>query len=100
LGDKAVEAAKGCQGYQPQISIDVNQLADAQVIEIMDNGIGMNQETCRKAFEPLFTTRARGTGIGLSNVKKIIEEHDGRITLESKVGHGTQVTLTLPSKTG
>ena len=82
--------------YQPEINIDLHVDDHNQVIVVSDNGIGMDHETCQKAFEPLFTTRARGIGIGLSNVKKIIDEHNGSITLESKLNQGTRITLTLP----
>jgi signal transduction histidine kinase len=68
---------------------------DGFMIEISDNGIGMDKETQKRAFEPLFTTRARGTGLGLANVRKIITEHGGTVSIESNPGIGTKVILTL-----
>ncbi|RJQ65708.1 MAG: PAS domain S-box protein [Desulfobacteraceae bacterium] len=82
--------------YKPRIVVATQTREKDVVIEICDNGIGMSQETLQRAFEPLFTTRARGTGIGLANVKKIVEEHGGNVILESRLGEGTQMTITLP----
>ncbi len=90
------EYLEGYGGYRPRIAIEAERLADAIVLHITDNGIGMDAETCRRAFEPLFTTRARGTGIGLANVKKIVDEHGGRIVLESCPGQGTRMRIVLP----
>ncbi len=94
--DRADNAAKQGRSFNPEISIDVRQNVNSQVVVVADNGVGMSESVCRRAFEPLFTTRARGTGIGLPNVKKIMEEHAGSITLESRVDQGTHVTITLP----
>ena len=50
-----------------------------------------------KVFEPLFSTKSFGTGLGLPTVKQIVEQHDGAITIASEVGHGTRVTIGLPN---
>ena len=98
--DNAIQAVKAkaneYSDYQPEVSVKTAREEGAVAIRIIDNGIGMDQETCKRAFEPLFTTRARGTGIGLANVKKIIEEHGGRITLKSSPGSGTEMKVLLP----
>ena len=51
-------------------------------IEVVDNGIGISKEMTNKIFEPYFTTKNKGTGLGLSIVKKIIEDHNGKIKIE------------------
>ncbi len=56
----------------------------------------MDEETAGRAFEPLFTTRARGTGLGLAIVKKIVEEHGGRVELSSEQDRGTKATVVIP----
>lgn len=84
--------------YTPGVDIDACIEDDSLVIGVRDNGIGMDQNTLARAFEPLFTTRARGTGLGLAIVKKIVEEHGGCIALESRLGEGTRVQLNLPLK--
>lgn len=65
-------------------------------IVFADNGTGIAEENQEKIFEPFFTTRARGTGLGLAITKQIIEQHRGKIVLESKVGQGTTITVRLP----
>ena len=52
------------------------------IIEVKDNGIGIDEKMMGKIFEPYFTTKAKGTGLGLSIVKRIIEDHGGKIKIE------------------
>lgn len=74
------------------------RLAEDRQLEILfrDNGCGIAPENQEKIFEPFFTTRARGTGLGLAITRQIVEQHHGRIHLESEVGVGTTVTVRLP----
>ena len=60
----------------------------------------MDEQTVDRAFEPLFTTRARGTGLGLAVVRKIVEEHGGSVSIESEPNHGARVTVRIPSSRG
>ncbi len=83
--------------YHPVIEVSSKATNAAVIIVVKDNGIGMDEETLKRAFEPLFTTKARGTGLGLANVLKIVEEHNGTIRLESKVHQGTRAIITLPA---
>jgi len=82
-------------GYRPQVRVNARCEQDSVIIRIEDNGIGMDVETRKRAFEPLFSTRARGTGLGLAIVEKIIAEHDGTVSLESRPNEGTTVTIVL-----
>jgi signal transduction histidine kinase len=70
------------------------------VIEIADNGVGMESETVAKAFIPFFTTRSKGTGVGLVSAEKIVTEHGGTIALESEFQRGTMVTVSIPAGPG
>lgn len=74
------------------------RLAQDRHLEILfsDNGCGIEPENQEKIFEPFFTTRARGTGLGLAITRQIVEQHHGRIHLESEMGVGTTVTIRLP----
>ena len=67
-------------------------------LEVADTGKGMSPTEVERAFEPFFTTKAKGTGLGLPICKRIIEAHDGRITLESQQGKGTEVFIELPGE--
>jgi two-component system, NtrC family, sensor kinase len=68
------------------------------VVEVEDNGPGMPPEIQAKIFEPFFSTKgSRGTGLGLAVVHKTIEEHGGKLTLESEIGRGTTFRIELPS---
>jgi two-component system NtrC family sensor kinase len=61
-----------------------------------DDGTGIAPENLEKMFEPFFTTKTSGTGLGLAITRQIIEQHQGRIDIESVVGEGTTVTVRLP----
>ncbi|MFQ6084296.1 MAG: ATP-binding protein, partial [Candidatus Aminicenantia bacterium] len=65
-------------------------------IEIRDTGIGMEKDLLEKVFQPYFSTKDIGTGLGLPIAKKIIEEHGGQIKALSKLGEGTTVVIKLP----
>ena len=66
------------------------------VIVIADNGCGMSEETLSKIFEPYYTTKANGTGLGMTMVYKIIKEFSGEIIVDSKEGEGTAFTISFP----
>jgi signal transduction histidine kinase len=68
--------------------------------EVTDNGCGMDAETRRKIFEPFYSTKFAGRGLGMSAVLGIIKAHDGALQLESRVGHGTTFKVYLPVQVG
>ena len=65
-------------------------------IKVVDTGVGISAEDLGRLFEPFFTKKTRGTGLGLANVKRILEEHGGSVEVESILGEGTTVLLWLP----
>jgi signal transduction histidine kinase len=67
------------------------------VVEIADTGMGMDEEALRKIFEPYFSTKATGTGLGLTIAKRNVELIGGTIAVQSERGVGTTVTITLPA---
>lgn len=63
---------------------------------VRDSGVGMDAETLSRCLEPCFTTKAQGTGLGLNLCKRILNDVNGQLTLESLVGHGTTVEVRVP----
>jgi len=80
------------------LKIRSRQTKDTLEIAFADTGIGIPEETLRKLFLPLSTTKAQGMGFGLAICKRIIEAHGGTITVKTEVGKGTTFTVTLPVK--
>ncbi|MCK5158286.1 MAG: GHKL domain-containing protein, partial [Candidatus Heimdallarchaeota archaeon] len=78
--------------------LEIKTLTSENTVEIVfkDTGVGIPRENLQKIFEPLFTTKARGIGLGLSIVKDIVESHKGMIYVESEVDVDTSFTVKLP----
>src|SRR6185312_12607805 len=76
----------------------VRTAAERSVVAVylIDTGIGMDARTASQMFEPFYTTKPGGSGLGLPTTQKIIEAHGGRISVQSEVGRGTQITIELP----
>jgi signal transduction histidine kinase len=68
------------------------------VIEIVDTGPGIPPDTIEKIFEPFFSKRAGGTGLGLAIARQMVENHRGRIEVESQLGNGTTFRIRLPRR--
>ena len=69
---------------------------DKVVVEFVDEGVGIPEDRMPKLGEPFFTTKEKGTGLGLMISHKIISAHNGTIGVQSRLGEGTTVTLSLP----
>jgi two-component system sensor histidine kinase HydH len=82
------------------IAVSVVSTPDALHICVKDSGQGMDDETKKRAFEPFFTRKAKGTGLGLAVCKQIVSLHDGKIAIDSETGKGTEVTVILPRRRG
>jgi signal transduction histidine kinase len=83
------------QGGQMVIRSEVLS-QDLVAVSIRDAGVGISEENLKKIFEPLFTTKAKGIGLGLALAKTIVEGHGGSIEVESEVGKGSTFTVRLP----
>lgn len=66
-------------------------------IEMADTGEGMTSEQLKRVFEPFYTTKHAGLGLGMPFAKKVVEQHRGRIEIESRAGEGTRIRITLPA---
>jgi two-component system sensor histidine kinase HydH len=79
------------------LSIAADHTGESQRLEIADTGPGIAAEEAKKIFEPFYTTKAQGLGLGMPYAKKIIEQHGGSISLNSRPGEGTTISIVLPA---
>jgi len=94
----AIQAMENKNGIVSVGIFDDPQDTNNVLIKVSDTGSGIPQDVFPKIFEPLFTTKQVGTGLGLSSCKNIIEQHGGTITVSSTVGKGTTFTIKIPKK--
>jgi two-component system sensor histidine kinase PilS (NtrC family) len=80
------------------INIAIRALDDLIVIEVQDQGSGIAAEDLPKVFDPFYTTRQGGTGLGLANVDRLVRLHNGRVSVRSVVGEGTSFVLEFPRR--
>ncbi len=77
------------------LSIELSEKNGEAIIKISDTGCGISEKDLAHVFDPYFTTKTTGTGLGLAIVHNITEAHDGKITVESRLGEGTTFTIFL-----
>lgn len=94
LVKNAIQALPGVEN--PRILVAVNQEGEWVKICVADNGVGISDELKDKIFEPKFTTKTSGMGLGLGMVKNIVETYGGTITFTSQPGKGTVFSVKLP----
>ena len=85
-------------GKQPRVEVSVFSQEQWVVITVKDNGIGISEENKYKIFEPKFTTKSSGMGLGLAMVKNIVETYQGNITFTSQLGVGTTFKVSFPKE--
>ena len=78
------------------VEIKTERIEDCVQISIRDNGTGIDPEKLKKIFEPFYSLKAKGAGLGLSIVRRIIEQHNWTIGVESELGKGTVFTICVP----
>jgi two-component system nitrogen regulation sensor histidine kinase NtrY len=78
------------------VCVNIKKVSGNVIITVADNGIGIGTENFNRIFEPKFTTKSSGMGLGLSIIKNIIENYNGNITFESQQGKGTTFKVSLP----
>ena len=76
--------------------VELDEEGDSVIASLHDTGSGIDPDVIDRIFDPLYTTRADGTGLGLTVVRRIVDDHDGQIDIESDVGTGTTVRVRLP----
>ena len=79
------------------INLDVEQRQKRVLITVHDNGTGIPEELYDRIFEPNFTSKTSGTGLGLTMVRKMVEDYKGEISVKSELGKGSTFTISLPT---
>lgn len=93
----ALEAMSGRDTRQLKLTATPGEAVEGNIVlEFSDTGKGMSENQLERIFEPFYTTRQDGTGLGLPNARKVIELHRGRLEVFSREGAGTTVRITLP----
>jgi C4-dicarboxylate-specific signal transduction histidine kinase len=96
----AVDAMSWADVTQRELSISVESQADGLAVRVRDSGPGIDHELLEHIFEPFYTTKDHGTGMGLPICRSIIESHGGRLWAEPNVPRGSVFWFTLPVRSG
>ena len=100
LTNLIINGLQAMDGTGGRISVDLSPEDNGRRvrIEVSDSGRGIAPEDISKVFEPYFSTKETGTGLGLAIVKKAVDDHNGTISVKSRVGEGTTFTITIPTE--
>src|SRR6185436_15886097 len=91
LARNAVQASSAGDG----VTIDVSRQSDSVELAVIDQGVGIDEEAKQRLFDAFFTTRSKGTGVGLAVVKRIADEHGFSIEVESGTNQGATFRVQL-----
>lgn len=94
---QATENNEGKRLIQIETQLQLTNKGTSILIEIIDNGYGIDADKIEQLFEPFYTTRAKGTGLGLAIIKRIIDQHHGEIKLEPVESGGTKASIVFPT---
>ncbi len=89
--------ARDAVGDSGSVVLSALVAGDSVVVSVRDTGVGMSAAALQRAVEPLFTTKAYGTGLGLATTKRIVEQVGGQLGIQSREGEGTTVEMTFPA---
>ncbi|QZY55171.1 ATP-binding protein [Crassaminicella profunda] len=98
LINNSIDSFKGVAREEKKIDIRMNIEEDYLRIEVMDNGCGIEKKKLENIFNPFYSTKENGTGLGLYIISTEISNNDGRISVESNLGEGTKFDIILPIK--
>jgi signal transduction histidine kinase len=91
-----IQNARQAMGREGTLTLATERQSDWAVLSVSDTGGGIAPAIMDRIWEPFFTTRSHGTGLGLALVRRIVEDHSGRVEVESRVGEGTTFRMFLP----
>lgn len=103
MATNAIEAMEGMHKDKIPllaISTSFSNVRNEMILKVSDNGKGLSKDDLLKISKPFYTTKKSGTGLGLSTCYRIIDEHNGKIVVESEVGKGSTFSVFLPCRTG
>ena len=89
---------RGEKGPSPALDVSTRTVGDRFEVAVTDTGVGIEPDVLPRIFEPLFSTKGFGTGLGLSAVKDVLESHGGGVSVDSAPGTGTRVVLWIPRR--
>lgn len=92
----SIDAVNGTNNEQKKIIIKVEMKSEKVIVEFSDNGIGIKEEDLNQIFDPFYTTKENGTGLGLPTVHNLLSIVGGEIFVDSKLNDGTKFTIILP----
>ncbi|MEM1418867.1 MAG: protoglobin domain-containing protein [Myxococcota bacterium] len=96
LVSNAVSAVQGHGEGEGEVLLTANRERDVLALEVLDDGPGISPEVRARLFEPLFTTRAKGVGLGLALVRRVVEKHGGHVDVRNRPEGGSCFRVTLP----
>jgi signal transduction histidine kinase len=94
--DNAIDSMASATERKLELSIRSNKSTGAAIVNIKDNGCGIPEDKLPKIFNPFYTSKSNGTGLGMAVAKKVVEAHRGRIEVQSSMGTGTDFEITVP----
>jgi len=92
----SIQAIDQNKPEDPRIEVKVFSEGSNAIITVRDNGVGVSEDNRGRVFEPKFTTKTSGMGLGLAMVKKIVETYNGTITFDSDEGKSTTFRVSFP----
>ena len=92
-----INAIEAVQSVTGELIISVNSAKDTHIVTIKDNGCGIPEENISRLFEPYFTSKRNGMGLGLAASLNILQSHKANIDVTSVVKQGTTFTITFPA---
>ena len=97
----AIQACEYMTNHTSKIGVDLTQVNDEILLNVTDNGCGMSEEVQQRIFDAFYTTKpvGTGTGIGMSIVLQILEQHDAKIVVKSELNKGTSIQIYFPIST-
>jgi len=94
----AVEATSGVDPYRRNVVISTTKDSSGAIVAVRDSGVGLDTDSADHLFQPFYTTKASGMGMGLSICRSIVEAHGGRVAASRNVDAGATFQFTLPAQ--